>query len=105
MSVLDEQVRSRAGNRCEYCRAPQAAFRRPFHIEHIIAKQHGGTARLDNLALACPGTGTLRPLYLEIQGLTPIGRTTVRVLGLNEGMQQMLRHEFWLEGLYGMADV
>jgi hypothetical protein len=32
---------------------PQALFRRPFHIEHIIAKQHGGTTHLDNLALAC----------------------------------------------------
>jgi hypothetical protein len=26
---------------------------RPFHIEHIIAKQHGGATSLDNLALAC----------------------------------------------------
>ena len=32
---------------------PQAAFRRPFHIEHIVARQHGGLGDADNLALAC----------------------------------------------------
>jgi hypothetical protein len=32
---------------------PQAAFQRPFHIEHIIARQHGGKTESDNLALAC----------------------------------------------------
>ncbi len=32
---------------------PQALFRRRFHIEHIVARQHGGLTRLDNLALAC----------------------------------------------------
>ena len=52
-SELQAEVRRRAGNRCEYCRLPQAAFRRPFHIEHIIAKQHGGQTDLENLALAC----------------------------------------------------
>ena len=32
---------------------PEAAFRKPFHIEHVIARQHGGATELDNLALAC----------------------------------------------------
>lgn len=53
MIDLSTEVRRRAGHRCEYCLIPQALFRRPFHIEHIIAKQHGGTTDLDNLALAC----------------------------------------------------
>ena len=132
-----EAVRHRAGNRCEYCRLPQAAFRRGFHTEHIVARQHGGSANLDNLAFACwscnlkkgpnlsgidPETGqitalfhprkdewsvhfsahvdTLVPLGVEIRGLTPAGRATVRVLGLNEEMRQMVRYELWLEGLY-----
>jgi hypothetical protein len=37
-------VRQRAQERCEYCRLPQTA--QPFvtfHVEHIIAKQHGGS--------------------------------------------------------------
>lgn len=53
MTDISSEVRRRAGNRCEYCLLPQVAFRRPFHIEHIIAKQHGGPTTLDNLALAC----------------------------------------------------
>ena len=141
MSAGSEQVRHRAGSRCEYCRTPQAAFRRLFHIEHIVARQHGGLTQLDNLALACwhcnlkkgpnltgidpetgqiaalfhprkdkwadhfaMGIGTLLPVGVEIRGLTPGGRATVRVLGLNEDMRRMLRRQFWLEGLYGLAD-
>jgi putative hemolysin len=137
MSDPAEAVRHRAGNRCEYCRLPQGAFRRGFHTEHIVARQHGGSANLDNLAFACwscnlkkgpnlsgidPETGkitalfhprrdewsehfsahfgTLVPLGLEIRGATPVGRATVRVLGLNEEMRQMVRYELWLEGLY-----
>jgi hypothetical protein len=53
MSGPAEAVRQRASNRCEYCRIPQEAFRRGFHIEHIVARQHGGSTSLANLALAC----------------------------------------------------
>ena len=53
MSGSAEAVRQRARDRCEYCRLPQGAFRRGFHIEHIIARQHGGSTSLDNLAFAC----------------------------------------------------
>ena len=78
MNDIPVEVRQRAGHRCEYCRIPQALFRRCFHIEHIIAKQHGGPTQLDNLALACwqcklkkgpnltgldPETGDIRRLF------------------------------------------
>jgi hypothetical protein len=53
MSGPADAVQQRARNCCEYCRRPQGAFRRGFHIEHIIAKQHGGATSLDNLAFAC----------------------------------------------------
>jgi hypothetical protein len=53
MSEHAGSVRRRASDRCEYCHLPQTAFRRPFHIEHIVARQHGGLSRPDNLALAC----------------------------------------------------
>jgi ribosomal protein S14 len=137
MSGPAEAVRQRARNRCEYCGLPQGAFRRGFHIEHIVARQHGGSTSLDNLAFACwacnlkkgpslsgidPATvlvtalfhprehdwpehfsahvATLMPLGIEIRGLTPVGRATVRVLALNEEMRQMVRYELWREGLY-----
>jgi len=113
------------------------AFRRPFLIEHIVARKHGGVAHQDNLALACwlcnlkkgpniagldPVTGLMEPLFhprkdkwvdhfavhvgglmplgIEIRGRTPLGRTPVRVLGLNEEIRQMLRYELWREGVY-----
>lgn len=48
-------VRTRAGNRCEYCRLPQAAAPfLTFHIEHVQAQQHVADDSTDNLALACP---------------------------------------------------
>jgi HNH endonuclease len=52
--ALREFVRERAGHRCEYCHLPQAvdAFF-TYHIEHIVARQHGGGDEEPNLALAC----------------------------------------------------
>jgi 5-methylcytosine-specific restriction endonuclease McrA len=48
------EVWSRAGSRCEYCGLPQEADPfLTFHVEHVIAKQHGGRDDLSNLALAC----------------------------------------------------
>ena len=51
---LRQNVRERAGNRCEYCRLRQEhePFH-PFHVEHVIARQHRGTDEFENLALAC----------------------------------------------------
>ena len=52
---MDEQlrqtVRERADHRCEYCCLPQDA--EPFfvyHVEHIVARQHGGSDDNENLA-------------------------------------------------------
>jgi hypothetical protein len=94
-----------------------------FHIEHVIPKQHGGTDNLANLALAChhcnthkgpnlagidPNTGKMEPLFnprmqrwedhfemreVWVAGLTPTGRTTVRVLEMNSDEQRELRAE------------
>ncbi len=136
MSDIATEVRRRAGHRCEYCLIPQALFRRRFHIEHIVAKQHGGLTRLDNLALACwqcnlkkgpnlsgidAETGQITGLFhprihtwsehfvfrelkskvgkVEMAGLTPVGRATVRVLQLNEEFRQALRYEIYRSAL------
>ena len=50
-AVTGQTVRERAGNRCEYCRLPQEFSALQLHIEHIIARQHGGLDELENLAL------------------------------------------------------
>jgi 5-methylcytosine-specific restriction endonuclease McrA len=115
-------VRERAGHRCEYCGLAQA--QQPFaafHIDHIIAQQHGGTDDPENLALACyhcnvhkgtnltgidPDSEVITPLFhprrdawdahfavrdAVIVGRTATGRTTVRVLAMNAADRVQLR--------------
>jgi 5-methylcytosine-specific restriction endonuclease McrA len=50
---FEQQVWERAGGRCEYCGMPEEYDELPFEIEHIIARQHGGSDELSNRALAC----------------------------------------------------
>lgn len=108
------RVRERAAGRCEYCLLPSGLHPGPFQVDHIIAKQHGGTGSLDNLALACmhcnrykgpnvagidSETGALTPLFhpriddwnshfrpngAEIIALSATGRVTVSVLFMND---------------------
>ncbi len=103
-------VRERAGNRCEYCLVQQRYYPDfAFHIEHIVAKQHGGSDDIDNLALACHQTDQLTRLFNpradvwdeqfrpdedgHIVGLTAIGRTTAYVLGMNADVRIRIRQE------------
>lgn len=121
-------VRRRAGDVCEYCRIPQEATPLiPFHIEHIVAKQHGGEDDPSRLALACrcnaykgpnltsidPHSGDVVSLFDPRQdtwkdhfifrggaivGLTPTGRATVRLLNMNDPRRVDLRDEWLAEG-------
>jgi hypothetical protein len=116
-------VRRRAGQRCEYCHLPQGYSSLTHHVEHIVAKQHGGSDDADNLALAChrcnlhkgpnltgidPLTGQTASLFhprrdpwsehfafegVRIVGISPIGRATVQVLGINDARRLELRKE------------
>ncbi len=117
-------VRERAGHRCEYCGLSQSAMPLAiFHVEHITAKQHGGSDDPNNLALSChhcnlhkgpnltdidPETDQICVLFhprrdswpehfamsgIVIEGRTPIGRTTVRVLAMNSRDQLDARSE------------
>jgi hypothetical protein len=116
-------VRWRAGERCEYCRLRQEHTELIHHVEHIVAKQHGGSEDPDNLALAChrcnlhkgpnltgidPGTGdVVRPFHprrdrwfdhfvfegVRIGGISAIGRATVRVLATNDARRLEVREE------------
>jgi hypothetical protein len=78
---MDETTRrlviDRAGNVCEYCRLPQSAYPVPFEIDHVIAKQHGGTDAQRNLALACLHcNGHKGP---NLSGIDPLGSQFVPV--------------------------
>jgi hypothetical protein len=46
-------VRERAGQRCEFCRLPDVADEWPFHVDHIVARIHGGDEHVDNLSWSC----------------------------------------------------
>jgi 5-methylcytosine-specific restriction endonuclease McrA len=53
-SNFRQLVRERAGRRCEYCRFQEDHLPLwPFHLDHIVAKQHGGSDDLSNLAWSC----------------------------------------------------
>ena len=42
-AALRALVQERAGRRCEYCRLHEDDYDLfAFHVEHVIAKQHGG---------------------------------------------------------------
>ena len=126
---LREAVRRRARGRCEYYRLPDFAMSRPdFHVEHIIARKHGGKSTMENLAWSCifcnlykgpnlasfdPDTGRLTTLFnprtepwsdhfqmdaSRILGLTPIGRTSVWLLEMNSEILANLRASLIAEG-------
>ena len=46
-------VRQRAAGRCEYCQSSERVSGHYFEVDHLIPLAKGGTADLQNLALAC----------------------------------------------------
>ena len=119
---IRDLVRRRADDRCEYCRLPQdAAPFVPFHVEHVIARQHGGDDDPLNLAWSChrcnaykgtnlaavdPQSAAIVPLFHprrdtwsehfaahgnQLVGLTPMGRATVHLLRFNDAYRLELR--------------
>jgi hypothetical protein len=96
-----------------------------FHVEHILPRQHGGTSEERNLALSChhcnlhkgpnltgidPDTNAVVTLFnprtqrwnehfalqgVTVVGLTPVGRTTARLLKMNAPPRILLRSTVW----------
>lgn len=122
-------VRLRAKGLCEYCLLPESADPfRTFHLDHVIARQHGGSDEAENLCWSCSRcnlrkgtnlvsiddqTGNQAPLFnprhdvwsehfawnrFSIVGLTPKGRATVRLLDMNAQHRIRLRAELRGEG-------
>ena len=128
---LRRQVRERAAERCEYCRLPdRIELTGPFHVEHIVARQHRGTDDLSNLAWACsrcnrhkgtnlsavdPDSGKVVFLFNPrvekweghfeiavalILGTSAVGRATVHLLQMNADRRVELRSELINQGLW-----
>lgn len=70
-------VADRAGHRCEYCLAPEAAFNLIFEVEHIIPPGRGGTSDMANLALACRACNLFKSDRIE--GFDSSGTVLVRL--------------------------
>ncbi len=109
---------------------PQAFYRVPFQIDHVVAKQHGGETVLENLALSCfhcnthkgpnvggidPESGKLTRLYhprrdgweehfrwtgSTLSGISAIGRATIRVLAINDPDYVAVRQGLVDEGVF-----
>lgn len=120
-SHLRQQVIARAQARCEYCLIHQEDTPFSHHIDHIIARQHGGETELENLALACldcnkykgpnlssidPMTGNIVTLFNPrvnewethfyligsiLHGRTPCGRATASLLQFNTPLRLIQR--------------
>lgn len=118
----------RAQNRCEYCHLHQDDDLFTLHLEHIIAKQHGGSDGLANRCLACrecnfaKGTnvagywrGRVVPLFNPrrqnwkrhftwkgplLVGKTLAGKVTAQLLGINEESRVLTRTFLIAEGRF-----
>ncbi|MFN0050546.1 MAG: HNH endonuclease [Planctomycetales bacterium] len=109
------QIRDRAAWRCEYCHLPDSvAAASAFHVEHVLAMQHGGSDDADNRCWSChrcnlhkgpnlsgrdPLTGHVVRLFdprrqswnrhfewigAVLVGRTQTGRATIAVLDIND---------------------
>jgi hypothetical protein len=132
-AALRAFVRDRAGLRCEYCRLHEEDDDiLPFHVEHVIARQHGGRDHSDALCWACAECnwakgpnlagmlgGKLYPLFNPrkqswrrhfrwehtlLIGRTKTGIVTVQVLNINDPARVMLRENLFFEGRFPPGD-
>jgi HNH endonuclease len=111
---LTQLVWQRARHCCEYCQLRQDYSQLTFEIDHVIARKHGGSNTVGNLALTCfycnsykgPNIAGIDPRTRRIVrlfhprrhkwsrhfrwdgptlvGRTPIGRATIAVLNIND---------------------
>ena len=110
---LRRQVRDRAKGNCEYCLLNERYGVKQYEVDHVRAEKHGGLTVLENLCLSCfdcnhfkgsdlssvdPLTDEIVALFNprrdvwtvhfrlngpQIEGLTPSGRVTVKLLQMN----------------------
>jgi hypothetical protein len=115
---------------CDYCRMLQAFDLLPFQVDHVIARKHGGSNQLRNLAIACfhcnsykgpniagidPQTKRITRLFhpredkweshfrwkgAELVGRTAVGRVTIAVLRLNHAERVAIRLALAKAGLF-----
>lgn len=127
----EQEVRRRAGYRCEYCHLPEVLGEFKHEVDHIVPRKHHGLTVLVNLALCCgrcnlhkgtnltgidPDSGKVKRLFnprqdrwamhfrwsgAVILGISGVGRTTVDVLEINRPERVRIRQQLLIEGRIG----
>ncbi len=130
---LRRLVEQRAEWLCEYCLIDDETSFFGCQVDHIISEKHGGPTHLDNLALACALCNRAKgsdigSIYWEsneyvrlfhprndswrdhfqlvanrIEGLTPVGKVTARLLGWNLTKRIEERENLITRGFYPSA--
>ena len=123
-----DSVRRRAAGRCEYCRIHEDDELYAFHLEHIIAKKHGGDDAPSNLAWSCHSCNLAKGANLAgrvrgetvklfhprrqkwnrhfswagpfLVGKTKCGQATVQVLNVNNDDRVKLRELLIASGAF-----
>lgn len=90
--ILRQLVRDRGDARCEYCHLPDfAASASSFHVEHVFAKQHGGSDDPSNRCWCCQGCNLHKGPNLS--GRDPVSGNVVRLF--DPRRQSRKRHFEW----------
>ncbi len=90
---LRRVVERRTRGCCEYCHSPAKYSTHTFALEHIIPRSQGGTASLDNLALACQGCNNHK--YNKTQAEDPATHRPVALF--HPRLQRWQDHFVWDE--------
>ncbi len=128
--ALRRLVYERAHGRCEYCLLHERFTIKRHEVDHIVAEKHGGTTEETNLCLSCaicnrykgPDLTSIDPITnqvvrlfhprsnswedhfrldgAQIEGMTPEGRATVRLLRMNDEDSMDERARLIQLGLY-----
>ena len=67
--TIRQAIRTRAGNRCEYCRCHQDYVLGQLQIDHILPLAKGGPDSAENLCLACELCNQYQ--WTKTEGLDP----------------------------------
>ena len=131
-SALRKLVRRRAGTRCEYCLVDELDRLLTYHVEHIIARKHGGADIPKNLCYSCRDCNHAKGSNLagywrgqivalfnprrqswsrlfwwngpRLVGRTLIGKVTVNVLNINDDERVKMRAALIAEGRFPPAN-
>ena len=104
MNPLYPAIAERAGNRCEYCRAPELVFNDLFEVEHIVPVSQGGSDDTANLALACRSCNKYKSDFQA--GTDPHTQRTARLFHpRQEEWSQHFRYDEETEEIQGRTPI